>query len=115
MNYRGAITRAKQKRTMEEMRTIGQLWEQRAIELRTYNISGFTYPGVDIPYPQLKAAFIPTYSRTLTQFDGWGRPLQFANGTTDQDTYAIRSAGRDGTFQGTDYAPAVTTDPDCDI
>jgi type II secretory pathway pseudopilin PulG len=112
-NYNSGVTRARQKRTMADIRVIATAWEARGSEAHTYGTSGFTYPSTNVPYQTLAGLLIPTYSGSLPRIDGWNRPLQFAI-DADGGTYAIRSAGRDGVFE-TDYPTQTTDDPDCDI
>lgn len=121
VNYFAALTRARQKRTVADIRTIAMAWEARASETMRYNAAGFTFPSGAMSHEQLSNMLMPTYAKTLPRMDGWSRPLEFslvppaagaaAGGATG---YAIRSAGRDGRFDAT-YTPGATTDPDCDI
>lgn len=117
VNYMNATNRARQKRTMNDMRVIAQAWEQRAAETHSYQVAGYTFPAAIIPYDSLAGALRPTYIRDFPAVDGWKRPWQFGfepgTGATP-GSYAIRSAGRDGGFEAT-YTPGVTTDPDADI
>lgn len=110
-NYFNAVSRARQKRTMSDIRTIAQAWEARAAETRTYTAAGFSWPTA-ITYDTVNLALVPTYTRNLPRVDGWGRPLEFG---AIGSMYAIRSSGRDGIFEGTDYATSATDNPDCDI
>jgi len=118
INYTNALNRAKQKRTVNDIRVIAQAWEARAADTQSYLVAGFTFPADSmITHATLTSALRPTYLRDIPRVDGWTRPLQFAvePGTgSAPGTYAIRSAGRDGIFDDT-TAPGVTTDPDCDI
>ena len=111
-NYLNALTRARQKRTMADVRTIAIAWEQRNAEKGSYNVAGFTYPATPITYDTLVTALAPDYVATLPRNDGWGRSYEFA---AEGRAYVIRSAGRDGVFEGTDYEVAPTDSPDCDI
>src|SRR6185436_9506755 len=54
VNYRAALNRAKQKRTVADMRNIAVAWEARASELARYNAAGFTFPSESFSYGQLK-------------------------------------------------------------
>lgn len=112
--YFTAIDRARQKRTVSDMRTIAMAWETRASEMQSYLIPGYAFPEAEATYEQLSAALIPTYTRTVMRLDGWGNPYQFATGNGPKE-YAIRSAGRDGVFQEGEYIPGDTDDPDCDV
>ena len=115
VNYLSALNRAKQKRTVADIRTIATSWESRAAETARYNAAGFTFPTVPVTFAQLSTQLVPTYSQTLPRTDGWNRPLDFAiNGANPATEYAVRSAGRDGQYQAT-YIPGATTNFDCDI
>jgi len=111
-NYLSALSRARQKRTMADIRTIAQAWETRNSEKGSYSPAGFTFPTGPVTFTQLETALTPSYLRELPVADGWGLPLEFAY---EDGVYAIRSAGRDGIFQGTDYLEAEFDSPDCDI
>ena len=111
-NYLSALARARQKRTMADMRTIAIAWEQRNAEKGSYTAAGFTYPSAAVTYGTLEAALTPSYLQKMPRSDGWGRPLEFA---VEDRLYAIRSSGRDGVYEGTDYESAAFANPDCDI
>ncbi|HKB81490.1 MAG TPA: type II secretion system protein [Thermoanaerobaculia bacterium] len=120
-NYYNAIQRARQKRTMADVRSLALAWEARAIDVKTYNAAaiGFTMPGADLTYGEVSTLLSPTYMRNIPQFDGWNHPLDFATdlpiGGGPGAAYAIRSAGRDGAFLSGSYTPGPTTNFDCDI
>ena len=118
-NYYNSIQRARQKRTMADMRAVGEAWEARAIDTHAYNAAGFTMPATTLNFDTVKGMLTPTYIRIMPSVDGWGAAFEF---DTDQpvggpaaQTYAIRSAGRDGIFQTGSYAQGAITDFDCDI
>jgi len=111
VNYLNALSRARQKRTMADIRTIAMAWEQRNAEKGGY-APGFTFPGTAVTFDALETSLTPNYIQGLPKVDGWGKPLEFA---FEGRVYAIRSAGRDGVFEGTDYDLAATNSSDCDI
>lgn len=111
-NYLNALSRARQKRTMADMRTIALAWEQRYAENGSYAAAGFSFPTGAVTYGTLETALTPTYIQKMPQADGWGRALEFAIG---DKVYGIRSSGRDGLYEGTDYEPVAFDNPDCDI
>jgi general secretion pathway protein G len=111
-NYLNALARARQKRTMADMRTIGMAWEQRNAERGSYLPAGFTYPSIAVTYDELTTALTPNYMSSLPQNDAWGKSFEFA---AEGRVYAVRSAGRDNVFEGTDYVLGPTERPDCDI
>lgn len=110
-NYLNALQRARQKRTMADIRSIAQAWEQRAAETRSYTSAGYTFPAA-MTYAEVSAMLVPQYMRKMPVYDAWGVPLEFG---AQGRAYAIRSAGRDGQFDGDAYESGSTTDPDCDI
>jgi type II secretory pathway pseudopilin PulG len=118
VNYMNSINRARQKRTVNDIRVIAQAWEARATDTQSYALAGYTFPtGAAVPYDNLVAALRPTYLRDIPRVDGWLRPLEFAfvpDVGSDEGGYAIRSAGRDGNFEGS-YVNGLTTDFDCDV
>jgi prepilin-type N-terminal cleavage/methylation domain-containing protein len=120
-NYFNAVQRAKQKKTMADMRNTAVAWEARAVDTRQYNAAGaFTVLPASITYPNMMMMLVPTYTREMPRVDGWGHPLEFrvdqaigsATGAAD---YAIRSPARDGQTEGDTYAGGATSDFDCDI
>ena len=115
-NYFIGLTRAKQKRTVADMRLIAIAWEARAVDVHSYQTAGYTFPtGAAIPYQSIKNALVPTYTRTLPEVDGWLRKFDFAFVPGEgSGSYAIRSPGRDGAYDAT-IAEGTTHDPDCDI
>lgn len=115
--YRSAITRARQKRTMTDMRTLATAWEARATDTQSYLVAGagFSFPVTPVTGLSLRAALSPTYLRDFPAYDGWARPYDF--GASENDTvknYGIRSMGRDGAWEGS-YVEGLTSSPDCDI
>ncbi|HEV8657573.1 MAG TPA: prepilin-type N-terminal cleavage/methylation domain-containing protein [Thermoanaerobaculia bacterium] len=120
MRYETAMLRARQKRTMADMRSIAVAWEARAVDTKRYNAAGFTVPAAQFTYGDAATLLSPTYIRALPQNDAWGRPLVFNadepfGATTPADVYCIRSGGRDGQLAGSTYTPGATDDPDADI
>ena len=113
VNYRASIDRAKQRRTLNDMRVIAGAWEARAADTQSYLIAGYTFPPTAVSYDAVDQQLSPTYARTLPRMDGWGHPYDF--GFTGPKDYAIRSAGRDGIIEGSEYTQGETDDPDCDI
>ena len=119
-NLLTAMQRSKQKRTMADMRTIATAWEARATDVNRYNAAGVSLPTVSVDAPTLGNYLSPTYVKTFPQRDGWGNDWNFwldkgmATATAAQ-VYAIVSAGKDGTFQGSTVTGGATTAFDCDI
>jgi len=121
-NLLTAMQRAKQKRTMADMRSIATAWEARATDVNRYNAAGTTAGLAQaVTYTQLSGGLTPTYIKNLPEKDGWGKSYDFGtdvawgNGTgTAAQQYGIASAGRDGSMANSVTAGA-TTNFDCDI
>jgi type II secretory pathway pseudopilin PulG len=120
-NYFNAINRAKQKRTMADMRAIATAWESRAVDTRQYNAAGsFTVPSAVLAYDDVALMLMPTYCRSMSRFDGWNHPLDYrldraVGNSVAAASYTIRSTGRDGVLTGSSYTDGPTTNYDCDI
>jgi prepilin-type N-terminal cleavage/methylation domain-containing protein len=117
--YQRAMMRARQKRTMADMRSIGLAWEARASEVRQYNAAGFTMPAETINHPELVSLLAPEYMRTVPQLDGWGNAYIFAldepiGSATGAAEYAIRSKGGDGRVDA-EITTGEFNDPATDI
>jgi type II secretion system protein G len=117
-----ALQRAKQKRTMGDMRTIAVGWESRSVDVGHYNAAGVGLPPIDQPVDMntLAATLAPTYVKTIPTEDGWGTTFRCYTDASWGDTanpaakYALISLGRDATAQSS-YVLGATTNFDCDI
>ncbi len=123
--YMNAQNRAKQAKTISNMRTIAMAWEARAAEVKAYNAGGasFAMPANVVDETELTTILTPTYIKSIPGTDGWGSALDFAldsviGSATPASLYSIRSPGRDGVFEAKkkkNYRIQVTTNFDCDI
>ena len=111
VNYLNSVERARQKRTMADIRSVAQAWEARATEMGSFAAAGFTFP-TSVAYEDLVESLKPTYMQAIPERDGWGRKLEFG---AFGERYGVRSAGRDGVYEGTTYAEGMTESFDCDI
>jgi type II secretion system protein G len=117
-NLLNAIQRAKQKRTMGDMRSAGTAAEAYAVDFNHYPAAaGFTMPtnltlGTATFGASLAGQVVPTYIRVLPMTDGWQSFFTYTAATDNQD-YGIKSFGKDGTA-GTDSF-TETTDFNDDI
>lgn len=115
-NYFIAIDRAKQKRTIGEIRNIALAWEAYATDVGSHQVAGaaFAFP-TSFSYATLKETLVPRYAKALPEVDGWGHPLDVGYGVTgDHTTYAIRSRGKDGQIDA-NYDQSLTKNFACDI
>jgi|ERR1044071_2502079 general secretion pathway protein G len=117
-NLLSAMQRAKQKRTMADMRAVAMAWEERAADFGQFSAAGagVTWPvatanGIDTLRPLL----LGTYMRTVPETDGWGH--KFATGTgCGGHCYSIESYGKDGVDATETQGNVITTSKfDCDI
>jgi len=119
-NLLTSISKAKQKRTLLDMKTIGLAWETRATDMNRYNAAG-GIEGVSIPLSisALAAGLEPTYSKKIPSVDGWGKPFtclidQDWGATLPASRYVIISGGADQQI-----SPGIGEGPftsfDCDI
>lgn len=116
-NLLAAMQRAKQKKTMVDMRSIASAWEARHVDVSGYLPAGqatsFAWPAtVALDWEDMQAILKPTYLRDVPQKDAWGHALQFR---ADNSTYYIRSAGKGGEFEADTYATIQTKYFECDI
>jgi len=112
-NLLGAMQRSRQKRTMADMRTIGNAWEARATDLNQYNAAGISWPAPSAMIGSVAASFEPTYVKKVPRYDGWN--TEFRVGYTADD-YSIASLGADRSVGATNTNQVLTTqDYDCDI
>ncbi len=109
-NLLSALQKAKQKRTMTDIRTIGTAWEARATDLNRYNaagtISAVALCSKDLPSDRVIGALVPTYIKIVPNDDAWGNKVRFRadaafGDATPAQNYLIWSAARDGSSDGT--------------
>jgi type IV pilus assembly protein PilA len=103
-NLLNAIQRAKQKRTMADMRSAGTAAEAYAVDFNHYPAAAsITLPSglslgtvtFDEPGKGLNKQIAPTYIRLLPIVDGWSSYFTYGVSPLNQD-YGIVSNGRNG-------------------
>jgi len=116
-----ALQRAKQRRTMVDLKNIALAWESRNVEVYRYNAAGASYDGAGqvTDFTAVVAVISPTYMKTVPSVDAWGNPyvtyLDRAFGDPlPAQKYALISGGKDGTVD-TAAIPGPITNFDCDI
>ncbi len=131
-NLLSAMQKAKQKRTVADVRDLGTAWmawltdqigAASAGALKTYDAAGFR----DVSYEELFGYLHPTpsffYMQDVPELDGWNNPLAFglADNLQASRVLIICSAGRDGALIDGDctrdheVTPFTATDFDQDI
>lgn len=120
-NLLTAMQRSKQKRTMADMRSIATAWEARATDMNAYNASGasstsFAFSAGNHPtYASMQSLLSPTYIKSLPKSDGWSDLYEFER-ASDNQSYGIRSLGKDNTKEKDSYTAGTQTKAfDCDI
>jgi type II secretion system protein G len=110
-NLLNAIQRAKQKRTMADMRSAGTAAEAYAVDFNHYPAAAAA--SISLPsgitaipsttFGALGAGFngmvAPTYIRVLPIFDGWSSYYVYGTGSSNQQHYVIGSSGKNGAFE----------------
>jgi general secretion pathway protein G len=121
-NLLTAIERARQKRTMVDMRSLATAWESRNTEVLRYNAAGAAvYDGCDqkADLTTVISALTPTYIRSVPRVDGWGHLFEAYldhawSDTTTAQKYVIMSMGSDAIFDDNGLTGPFTSF-DCDI
>lgn len=111
-NMMTAMQRAKQKRTMADMRSV-------ATALEAYGTDKNEYPQART-LDELSSALAPTYVREVPRLDGWETELRYECWGEEKCTnYALGAAGADKLWENESlqqYTPETKTgDFDCDI
>jgi type II secretion system protein G len=118
-----AIQRAKQRRTMVDIRNMATAWEARNSEASRYNAAGQAngVEGADqlITAGNIQTMLEPTYIRSVPKVDGWGLAYQMYTNKAfgapaKANVYAIISGGKDGVISA-DPTTGPFTNFDCDI
>ena len=110
-NFLTAMQRAKQKRSLADMRTV-------ATALESYAVEEAAYPDAT-SMDDLSPLLVPKYVEQVPAVDGWGTELRYACWPAGEcRSYALISAGSDKTFEHDsveDYAAGTTKSFDADI
>jgi general secretion pathway protein G len=118
VNMINAIQRAKQKRSMGDMKSVATAIEVYATDQNFYPAAaGYTLPsGLSLPTGTLGTishSLSPTYLRVVPLVDGWSSYFTYGTNAARND-FALRSAGADGALE-TSPVWGVTTDFNADI
>ena len=120
-NLLNAIQRAKQKRSMADMRSAGTAAEAYAVDFNHYPAAAGYPTGLSAPtltYGAIGSGFngqvAPTYIRILPLVDGWQSFFLYGADANKQH-YAIVSNGKDGSYTGFIGTTPETTNFNNDI
>lgn len=111
-NLLNAIQRAKQRRSMGDIRTIATAVEAYSVDLNVYPpAAGFAVPtgltvGTGETLTTVEKYISPTYLRKVPLSDGWGSYFVYSATATGSD-YLLQSAAKDGAL-GTTALGATT-------
>lgn len=123
-NLLDALQKAKQKRTVADMKLIGTSWfswlTDNAGAAAAGSAATFTWSSFNSKsYTDLVADLTPRYASEVPRQDGWGRDFEFGVSSDMESLQPIgmRSSAADGSYEGTTYqvGPFVSTDYDQDI
>ena len=130
-NLIDALQKAKQKRTVADIRTIGTAWMSWLTDAAGSSAAGssatYTWLASSYTHANLQSLLRPSntffYMQEVPQFDGWGTAYQAgfigvsANLLSGSNVMSLRSLGRDKSASGTTYTPGpfIATDYDQDI
>jgi type II secretory pathway pseudopilin PulG len=109
-NLLNAMQRARQKRTMADMRTV-------AVAAESFAVDNNVYPRAE-SMDELKPLLMPKYTTKLPVYDGWGNELRYRCKDEGCTGYAITSSGGDKMFEHVtagEYPGGATTSFDSDI
>jgi general secretion pathway protein G len=109
-NLLNAMQRAREKRTMADIRTIST-----AVE--SYESDNNVFPRAE-SMAELKALLVPKYARSIPFSDGWTKDLRYQCADAACSGYALSSAGADHTFEhnvASEYEGGATTSFNDDI
>lgn len=117
LNLLSAVERAKQKKTMGDMRTFGTALESYNTDFNRYPAAAASIPGTPstpVTSTTARAGLEPTYARKLPLNDGWGSFLLYStyNGNSE---YVILSGARNGVAEGLIGGGGATTNFNNDI
>lgn len=113
-NLLNAVQRARQKRTMGDMRSIGIALDSYAIDMNAYPPAAASPLPGGLPLPTLTLgnsasdALQPTYIQVIPLADGWSSWFTYGV-ATDQKDYVLRSAGADGANESAPAWGAITS------
>ncbi len=117
-NLRNAMNRARQKRTMADMRSLALGIEAYSTDHNRYpSAAGFALPsGLTLPTATLGVvlpSLSPTYLRTVPLKDGWNSWFTYG-ASDDRADYVLRSNGADGLAEA-NPAYGISTSYNADI
>ncbi len=117
-NMTDALQKAKQKRTIADVRNTGTAWMSWLTDQVTEGVTESTLPEHPTA-AELAAVLVPDYIQELPATDGWGHELEFSirRNLLESSVLRIRSPGRDGVFEDVPIEPRpfVATEYDRDI
>lgn len=132
-NLLDALQKAKQKRTVSDLRNTGTAWMSWLTDqvgaasaggTKTYSTAGFVVRDYEQVYEYLRPTDTFFYMQEVPALDGWNNPVQFAanNNILRPSVMAIAAKARDNEFiqwlgTGADIPvlPFIATDYDQDI
>jgi hypothetical protein len=100
-NLVDATGRAKQARTVADLRNVGVAWESWLVDRGGDDVARELPVGTMAP-ERLSDLLTPVHATAVPTVDGWGHPLEYAilpSESLERPRLQIRSPGRDGVFE----------------
>ena len=118
-NLLTAMNKAKQKRSMADMRSIASGWEARAIDVHRYSAAAaaIEWPDPVSDVEVIESILAPTYVKKIPLYDGWSTSFKIGI-SADDSGYSVSSFGSDKIKSVTTTSapePVTTNNFDCDI
>jgi hypothetical protein len=112
-----------QRRTMADLRRLGNALDERASHLKTHAFTpadrsraqgayGDLTPLRRVSYKELERALTPRYMKKVPRYDWWGNEIEVR---VARDAYAIRSPGKDGRNASDRYVSGYFSGLDADL
>jgi hypothetical protein len=109
-NFVDATQKAKQKRTVGDIRNLGTAWMAFATDQVVGDAAPVALEPGELGAGELRALLVPGYLAEMPEADGWGHPFALTLVETAEGTglpaLRIRSPGRDGAFEAAPDADA---------
>lgn len=114
-NLLEALNKAKQKRSMTDIRLVGTAWfswisdqvSAAAAGQATNTLDWSTFTNQDVS--DLEEVLVPAYAAYIPDRDAWGNLYEYGSteNANDPVPVAMRSGGADGGYDGAEYTPGA--------
>jgi general secretion pathway protein G len=105
-NLMSAVERGRQKRSMADIRSLGQAVEEYMADVNYYPVQ-----TSEDTVENIRATVQPYYTQQLHVQDGWGYDFRYVS-DGDGTEYTLKSYGKDGTMSGPVTGPTTNFNDD---